>query len=372
MAQSQEWADLPLPVGGHRDFQTISTFAQAVGLSASALRQYGENGLLPPADVEERTGYRYYAPQQQQRAIWIRRLRDAGLDMGRIRLVLAGDAAQADVVLTEWLRDIRDRSMSAEALVADLKLSLRSGSGANPIQRTRARFDAAVLTAALRQVRTAAAAGDLHFDGVLVEIDSRSAAVVATDRYLLMARTEVAREVEGPPARVRLDPTIVFPWLRGRWDVELVVDMAVGRDGGVREAAVRLEDAEGEALVVPQGKDRFPTVHRLLRGGRGSSGRFRFGREELDTFIAGADDAGLLLTADGSGTGVLTSGSRHLAGTTGGEPCALRVSGQVLGRVVDAALGNEVICDVVGPDEPIEWRAPAQPDFAAVMMAQPG
>lgn len=231
MEQSHESVDIPLPVGGRREFQTIGTFAQAVGLSASALRHYGENGLLPPAEVGERTGYRYYAPHQQQQAIWIRRLRDAGLDMGRIRQVLTEDAARADDVLTAWLREARDRSSSAQELVDDLRISLRARREANPIRRTRARFDAAVLAVALRQVQEAAAVGDPHFTGVLVELGSRSAAVVATDRYLLMARLDVPCDVEGPHVRVRLAPAVVLAWLAGRREVEMLFAASVGRSG---------------------------------------------------------------------------------------------------------------------------------------------
>ena len=38
---------------------TIGAFARAVGLTASALRHYDECGLLPPAEVDDATGYRY-------------------------------------------------------------------------------------------------------------------------------------------------------------------------------------------------------------------------------------------------------------------------------------------------------------------------
>ncbi|MGH3741004.1 MAG: MerR family DNA-binding transcriptional regulator, partial [Micromonosporaceae bacterium] len=41
---------------------TISAFARAVHLTPSALRYYHEAGLLPPAEVDARTGYRYYTP----------------------------------------------------------------------------------------------------------------------------------------------------------------------------------------------------------------------------------------------------------------------------------------------------------------------
>ena len=47
---------------------TIGAFAQAVGLSPSALRFYDECGLLVPAEVDPVTGYRYYTPELARRA----------------------------------------------------------------------------------------------------------------------------------------------------------------------------------------------------------------------------------------------------------------------------------------------------------------
>ncbi|MGV9749492.1 MerR family transcriptional regulator [Nocardia farcinica] len=43
---------------------TIGAVARASGLTASALRFYGDCGLLAPAVVDEVTGYRYYTPEQ--------------------------------------------------------------------------------------------------------------------------------------------------------------------------------------------------------------------------------------------------------------------------------------------------------------------
>ena len=61
---------------------TIGEFAQATGLTAKALRLYDELGLLAPADVDERTGYRRYAPDQVDRARLVARLRSAGVGRG--------------------------------------------------------------------------------------------------------------------------------------------------------------------------------------------------------------------------------------------------------------------------------------------------
>ncbi|MBY8852436.1 MerR family DNA-binding transcriptional regulator, partial [Saccharothrix sp. MB29] len=39
---------------------TIGAFARSSGLTAGALRFYADSGLLPPASVDDSSGYRYY------------------------------------------------------------------------------------------------------------------------------------------------------------------------------------------------------------------------------------------------------------------------------------------------------------------------
>jgi DNA polymerase-3 subunit beta len=58
MVEFHQPQESPLGVAEQQHLQTISMFASAVGLSPSALRQYGESGLIAPAAVEARTGYR--------------------------------------------------------------------------------------------------------------------------------------------------------------------------------------------------------------------------------------------------------------------------------------------------------------------------
>ncbi len=66
---------------------TIGAFASACGLSAKALRRYDELGLLTPAYVDAFTGYRYYRPEQLERARLVAWLRHIGMPLARIRLV---------------------------------------------------------------------------------------------------------------------------------------------------------------------------------------------------------------------------------------------------------------------------------------------
>ena len=52
---------------------SIGEFARLSRLSAKALRLYDELGLLPPAQVDLDSGYRWYAAGQLDNAGWSRR-----------------------------------------------------------------------------------------------------------------------------------------------------------------------------------------------------------------------------------------------------------------------------------------------------------
>lgn len=69
---------------------TIGEFSRLVGVTPSALRYYDDCGLLVPARTDARTGYRFYTPAQQRRAVLIRLLRDAGLPLADVRRVVEG------------------------------------------------------------------------------------------------------------------------------------------------------------------------------------------------------------------------------------------------------------------------------------------
>lgn len=73
------------------DLLTIGRFARLSGLTVRALRHYGALGLLPPARVDEETGYRFFALEQVAVADTIRLLRTLGLPLDEIRSVLLAD-----------------------------------------------------------------------------------------------------------------------------------------------------------------------------------------------------------------------------------------------------------------------------------------
>lgn len=105
---------------------TIGEFAKASGLTARALRLYDELALLTPAEVDPGNGYRYYAPEQVDRARLVARLRSAGVPLPRIASIIDASTpgAAADEVLSYWRQVETDRA-SARKVIASLVALLR-------------------------------------------------------------------------------------------------------------------------------------------------------------------------------------------------------------------------------------------------------
>ena len=98
----------------------IGEFARASGLTTKALRLYDDLDLLPPAEVDEVTGYRRYAADQLDRARTVARLRGAGMPLERIRRVVDASPASAAAELTSYWRQVEADVASARAQVSSL------------------------------------------------------------------------------------------------------------------------------------------------------------------------------------------------------------------------------------------------------------
>lgn len=79
----------------------IGPFAHLTRLSVKQLRSYDALGLLAPARVDERSGYRYYHPGQARTAITIALLRSLDVPLDTIRELLVADDHDAERLLTE-------------------------------------------------------------------------------------------------------------------------------------------------------------------------------------------------------------------------------------------------------------------------------
>jgi DNA-binding transcriptional MerR regulator len=100
----------------------IGMFSRASSLSIKALRAYHEGGILVPARVDRRTGYRMYTADQLGDAAVIVRLRALDLPLEQVRQVLAArDPELTRRVLGAHQVAMQERLAETERIVAELQ-----------------------------------------------------------------------------------------------------------------------------------------------------------------------------------------------------------------------------------------------------------
>lgn len=101
---------------------TIGMFSRASLLSVKALRAYHQAGILVPAEVDPRTGYRSYAPGQLADAGVILRLRRLDLPLAAVgRIMRARDPEITRAELAAHDRVMRARLDETRRIVTDLQ-----------------------------------------------------------------------------------------------------------------------------------------------------------------------------------------------------------------------------------------------------------
>ncbi|MFF7164209.1 MerR family transcriptional regulator [Streptomyces sp. NPDC008086] len=101
---------------------TIGAFAARARLSAKALRLYDRLGLLPPAEVDEVSGYRYYRAAQIERARLVALLRQLDMPLARVaEVVEAPSGAVAAVRLDAYWADVEARVAGQRTLAEYLR-----------------------------------------------------------------------------------------------------------------------------------------------------------------------------------------------------------------------------------------------------------
>jgi DNA-binding transcriptional MerR regulator len=102
----------------------IGAFARLTYLTIKALRLYAQLGLLVPVHVDAASGYRYYHPEQVQRARLIRLMRAMQMPLGTIRVVLSADAASAALLTNAYVQELEERAVLARRLAPGILATL--------------------------------------------------------------------------------------------------------------------------------------------------------------------------------------------------------------------------------------------------------
>jgi DNA-binding transcriptional MerR regulator len=104
------------------DTLTIGEFSRITHLSVKTLRHYHQVGLLAPADVDARTGYRHYTTRQIPTAQVIRRFRSLNMPVEEVKAVLdAPDLEVRNALITTHLNRLEDELAQTQVSVASLR-----------------------------------------------------------------------------------------------------------------------------------------------------------------------------------------------------------------------------------------------------------
>ncbi len=106
------------------DHLTIGAFASRSQLSPKALRLYDRQGLLVPAAVDARSGYRFYTEAQLVTARLISRLRQLDMPLAVVRAIVEQPPDRQADLLAEWWDDLEARFNARRELMTWLLISL--------------------------------------------------------------------------------------------------------------------------------------------------------------------------------------------------------------------------------------------------------
>lgn len=340
----------------------IGVFAQRSGLTSSALRFYADSGLLPPAEVDPVSGYRYYSAGQVARATVLRQLREMAMPLAGVGAVLGSGADEASRLLDEYVAKVVGDAAVARQKGAVVKAALGKVPGL-PI----AALKGPVLADAVEQVLTATVhePGMPVLAGLRIEASNESITLTATDRYRLSTRTLVPAE---PPTQAWAG-TVAGDELRAA-----VAD--IRRSALVRVEAVPhgiwLRGAEREDRHCRLLPEEFPDYRLMLASLGAVTTRATVAKDLLLRALEEHPGERIGLHLADHGVTVVSADEEHP-----GSPLAATATGQAL-RIwfelttfypaVSTAIGPDVMLDLRGHDQPVTIRSADRGDLTTLAM----
>ncbi|MEU8848189.1 MerR family transcriptional regulator [Streptomyces sp. NPDC048564] len=345
------------------ELMPIGVLAQRSGLTSSALRFYADSGLLPPAEVDPVTGYRYYGADQVARATALRQLREIAMPLAAVEAVLDAGPDEAARLLDEHVAKVVGDAAEVRQKAAVIKSAL----GSNVPGPQIATLKGPVLADAIEQVLTATVhePGIAVLAGLHIEAGHEAIALTATDRYRLSTRTMV-------PARPAEQT-----WA-GTVDGD---DMRAAVAEVRRSALVRIEVVpHGIWLRMPEREDRhcrllseeFPDYRLMLASLGEATTRATVSKDLLLRALEEHPGERIALHIDDHGVNVRSAHNEHsgipLPATVTGEAVQVWFEMITLYPAVSTAIGPDVMLDLRGHDRPVTIRSADRGDLTTLAM----
>lgn len=337
---------------------SIGAFARAAGLTTSALRFYDDAGLLRPERVEPLTGYRFYSETQVARASQLRRLRAIGMPLPTIGRLFAASAAEAARLIDDQVAKVAADASTIQHAGAILKASLGEGTCL-----TLCALPGPVLAAAVDQV----GATTVHdqestvLAGVRLEADPDAISLTATDRYRLTTRTVV------PSRRSAMSwgGTLAGDDLQAatsRFRRSPVVTLEAG------ERTLGLRAVGGAVAHCRLMTETFPDLKVLIGSLPAVTHRVMIETQQIRKALEHAPEKVGLRIADRLPSLVLPDATIALNGSATGPDLKLWFELTTLYPAFCHALGNDVMLDLRGTDQPATVRSVDDGDLTTLVM----
>jgi DNA-binding transcriptional MerR regulator len=218
---------------------TIGTFAQRSRLSLKALRLYDELGLLPPAAVDDSTGYRYYRDDQIERARLIALLRRLDMPLDRISQVVDLRGSEQVEAIDRFWKEVEGAVAVKRRLVAYLERHLEG--------RGEAMYEVKTRQVPAQRVLTV----------------SRNVKVPYLEPFLMKAMGDLPTALEGTPARTDSHCFAIFHGEVSQ-DSDGPVEVCLPFEGDLAAPdgmAIRIEPAHQEAFTtITLEQCRYPAI----------------------------------------------------------------------------------------------------------------
>lgn len=317
----------------------IGEFARRCGLSISALRFYGDCGVLVPARIDDTTGYRYYSADQVDTAELIRQLRALEMPVAEIERFLTAEEVAAEAILDRHAARLRERMSRIQDALAAVRSLLGSKES---VMTATTSLPGDRLARAIREVMPAAGRLDKHDfpAAVLFELREDGLRLVATDGHRLAVRDLPLGTEERGRAVISADDAATLATR-----VESAGKVTLKADGSL---ALQLDAG---SFQVRAASDHYPDYESILA--RGGDASLFVSAQDLTDRLNEHED---LIVLDLAQEHVSVDGAR-LGGRYQGDRLRIGFNPGYLAEALGSAVGPEVILRLGGPVDPVIIRS---------------